>query len=63
MGKRRMRIADVVKVTGLHRETVTQLYYDRKERFTRDLLDRLCTALSCQPADLIEYISDNEGIK
>lgn len=60
MGKKRMRIADVVRATGLHRETVTKLYYDRKERFTKDLLDRLCKALDCKPQDLLEFVPGEE---
>ncbi len=60
MGARRMRIADVARATGLHRGTITQLYYDRKQRFTKDLLDRLCYALDCQPQDILVYISDKE---
>lgn len=60
MGKRRMRIADVARATGLHRETITQLYYDRKQRYSKDLLNSLCRALSCQPHDLLVYIDSEE---
>lgn len=61
MGKRRMKIADVVRVTGLYRGTVTKLYYDRQERFTKDMLNKLCKNLNCQAHDLFEYIVDEEN--
>lgn len=60
MGKRRMRIADVARATGLHRETVSQLYHDRKKRYSQDMLNSLCRALNCQPHDLLEYIDTTE---
>jgi putative transcriptional regulator len=60
MGEKRMRIVDVARVTGLNRSTVTQLYYDRKKRFTKDLLDKLCKALDCQPQDILVYMADKE---
>ncbi|MCL6634456.1 MAG: helix-turn-helix transcriptional regulator [Peptococcaceae bacterium] len=58
MGKRRLKISDVIRLTGLHRETITSMYYDRKERYTPDLLNKLCKALDCQPGDLLEYVPD-----
>lgn len=58
MGQKRMRIADVVRKTGLHRETVTSMYYDRKERFTKDLLNKLCQTLECEPTDILKYLPD-----
>lgn len=60
MGRRRKRTADLVRETGLHRMTITDMFYDRKGRYTPDMLDRLCKALDCQPGDLLEYIPDEK---
>lgn len=53
MDKRWLKISDVIRLTGLHRETITSMYYDRKERYTPDLLNKLCKALDYQPGDLL----------
>lgn len=63
MGKKRIRITDVARATGLHRETVASLYYDRKKRYTKELLDKLCRALDCQPKDILEYVPDTAEAK
>jgi len=58
MGKRRIKTAELVRMTGLHRQTITDMYYDRKGRYTPEILDKLCKALGCQPGELLEYIPD-----
>ncbi|WP_298292986.1 helix-turn-helix transcriptional regulator [Thiomonas sp.] len=56
MGERRLKIADVARLTGLHRNTVTLLYNETASRVDLDAMDRLCALLKCQVADLFEYI-------
>ena len=58
MGEHKMKIADVARETGLHRNTITLLY---KETFTRvdtATIDRLCRLFGCNVEDLFEYIQD-----
>ena len=60
MGKDRLKIKDVVDTSGLARNTVTELYYDRAKMVSYGTLDGLCKALNCQPGDLLEYIPDEK---
>lgn len=55
MGRQRKRISDIVRETGLARNTVADLYYDRTKMLSFETLDKLCKALDCQPGDLFEY--------
>jgi DNA-binding Xre family transcriptional regulator len=52
--------------TGLTVPTVYRLANPRQDfgRFTSDTLDRLCSALSVQPGDLLEWVaSDRSGAR
>ena len=55
MGERKVRIADVARSTGLHRNTLTLLYRETAERVEMDALDKLCRYFGCGVADLLEY--------
>ncbi|MBC8504017.1 MAG: helix-turn-helix transcriptional regulator [Chloroflexi bacterium] len=42
MGEKRLKIADVVKDTGINRGTVTRMYHETSQRVELDVLDQLC---------------------
>lgn len=58
MGKKRLKISDVIAKTGLARNTVAELYHARAKRLDLDTLDKLCTALDCTPNDIIEHVKE-----
>lgn len=56
MGRKRLKISDVVEMTGLARNTVSELYHDRAKRVDFETLNKICTALECVSLnDIIEY--------
>lgn len=55
MGERKMKIVDVARETGLHRNTITLLYNETATRIDLDSIDRLCKLFNCQVSDLFEY--------
>ena len=57
MGERKMRIADVARVTGLSRATVTLLYKETAQKVDLNALDRLCELFNCGIAELLEHIA------
>lgn len=61
MGERRLKVADMSRITGLNRSTITALYYDRADRFEREAIDRICAALNCPIEKLIEYVPDDQS--
>lgn len=56
MGERKLRIADVARDTGLHRNTITLLYDERAIRIDLDVVDKLCTYFEVSVGDLFERL-------
>lgn len=56
MGEKRVRIIDVARATGISRNMLSKLYYDRAQRV--DLVDvaKLCEYLNCSVGDLFELV-------
>jgi putative transcriptional regulator len=47
MGERKLKIADVARETGLHRNTITLLYNETANRVDMETIDRLCDLFAC----------------
>ena len=56
MGEHKMKISDVARATGLHRNTVTLLYKETATRVDLDALDRLCQLFGCKVGELFEQV-------
>jgi len=63
MGEKRVRISDVARTTGISRNMLSKLYYDRAKRIELNDLEKLCRFFDCQVADLLEFVarSDSSG--
>jgi putative transcriptional regulator len=55
MGRKRLKISDVVEGTGLARNTVAELYHARAKRIDLETLDKLCTYLEVNVNELLEH--------
>ena len=55
MGERKLKIADVARDIGVHRNTISLLYYEKAQKVALDVVDKLCTYLNCSVCDLLEY--------
>lgn len=60
MGEHKMKVIDVARETGLHRNTITLLYRETAERVELDTMERLCKLFGCRVGDLFEYVPSNE---
>lgn len=58
MGERKMKISDVARATGLHRNTVTLLYDETAVRIDLDALNRLCGLFDCGVGDILQHVPD-----
>ncbi|HET20349.1 MAG TPA: XRE family transcriptional regulator [Chromatiales bacterium] len=56
MGQKKLKIADVARETGLHRNTITLLYNETATRVDLDAIDKLCKLFDCQVGDLFERV-------
>ena len=58
MGRDKLNIADVSRLTGLNRSTVTALYRESATRVELPAIERLCTLFKCSVGELLEHVSD-----
>lgn len=56
MGDKKMKIADVARETGIHRNTVTALYKESAQRIDLDAIDALCKLFDCSVGELFERV-------
>jgi putative transcriptional regulator len=61
MGERKLKIADVARETGLHRNTITLLYDETASRVELDAIDRLCRLFGIGVGELFE-LQDAERV-
>jgi len=56
MGRDKLRIADVARLSGLNRSTVTALYRETATRIELDAVERLCRLFHCSVGELFELV-------
>jgi putative transcriptional regulator len=56
MGERKLKISDVARDTGLHRNTITLLYQETATRVDLEAIDTLCRYFGVRVEDLFEFI-------
>lgn len=59
MGERKLKIADVARDTGLHRNTITLLYDETAVRVDLDAIDKLCELFDISVGQLLERVEEN----
>jgi putative transcriptional regulator len=59
MGERKLKISDVARDTGLHRNTITLLYQETSARVDIEAMDKLCKYFNVGVAELFEYVADS----
>ena len=55
LGRKKLKLSDVISKTGLTRPTLTTLYYGTGKGINFDTLNKLCKFLSVTPGDLMHY--------
>lgn len=61
LGERKEKIADVLRSTGLARNTVAGLYQEESKRIDFETLELLCRHFNCKVGDLLEYVPSDPG--
>ena len=59
MGERKLKISDVARDTGLHRNTITLLYQETATRVDIEAVDALCRYFNVPVGDVFEFIDDS----
>jgi len=60
MGERKLKISDVIRETGLSRNTVTLLYKETAQKVDLEAIDKLCVLFNCQVGELLEQSPGND---
>lgn len=55
-----MNQKDLAEITGVRPSTISAMCTGAAKHIPVDVLDKICTALHCQPGDLMEHIPDQE---
>lgn len=55
LAEKRLRVADVVRATGMSKSTLHKLYNDESSRIDFETIDKLCEFLEVDVGDLFEY--------
>ncbi|WED24062.1 helix-turn-helix transcriptional regulator [Vibrio sp. JC009] len=58
LGAKKLKIADVVRDTGVNRSTVNRLFHETNNRIDFDTLEKICLYLDCSVGDLLEVQKD-----
>lgn len=56
LGARKLKVADVVRDTGINRSTLTRLYHETTSRIDFETLETLCRYLECDVGELLEVV-------
>jgi putative transcriptional regulator len=56
MGERKLKVVDVARMTGLHRNTITLLYNETAARIDLEAMDKLCDLFGVDLGTLFEYV-------
>ena len=51
----------VSEITGIRQPTISAICNNTIKQLPIDVLDKLCAALNCQPADIMEYVPNKDG--
>lgn len=61
MGERKLKISDVARDTGLHRNTITLLYQETANRVDLEAIDKLCEYFQIGVGELFEFTPNSTG--
>lgn len=60
LARKRLKMAELSRRTGIAYSTINNFANERIERVDLKTLARICSALDCQPGDLLECVPDGE---
>ncbi|GAD81293.1 helix-turn-helix domain-containing protein [Vibrio ezurae] len=59
LGERRMKISDLSRLTGVHRNILTRIYNESANRVDLDVIVAICAGLSIQVGELYEVVEED----
>lgn len=63
MGRDKLKIADVARLSGLNRSTITALYRETATRIELEAINALCALFKCSVGELFEFVPDADEVR
>ena len=60
LGARKLKLADVIRDTGINRSTLTRLYHETTTRIDYETLETLCKYLKCDVGDFLKIVENSD---
>ena len=60
MARRKISLGELADRVGITQANLSILKTGKAKAIRLSTLDAICEALDCQPADILEYVPDNE---
>lgn len=61
LAEKKLRVADVVRATGMSKSTLHKLYNEDSSRIDFNTVNELCKFLDVQVGDLFVYVPDEDA--
>lgn len=58
LAERKLKVADLVRATGINKSTLHKLYNDESVRIDFETIDKICKALDVSVGDLLVFEKD-----
>jgi len=55
-----MKMSELSRETGIAKNALSDLYHEKTKGIQFDTLQKICAALNCTVADLLEYVPDKQ---
>ena len=63
LSERKKQSAELARELGCTVQTVSRIKTGKIRAFRIETLDALCANFNCQPGDVMEYVTEEEGVK
>ena len=60
LAERKLKVADLVRSTGINKSTLHKLYNDESVRIDFETIDKLCDFLGVTMGEIFEYVPDEQ---
>lgn len=57
-GEKRIKMHELQNLSGLGKDTIIRVYYNRTKNISFETIDKLCNALECNTQELFEHTQD-----
>ena len=62
LGERKINMAELSRQTNISKNTLSGFYHEKNTGIRLDTLEKICKALNCSIADLLEYVPEEESL-